>query len=366
MTRLVLLGAGHAHTQVLQALAREPLAPAQITLVSPFAQLVYSGMVPGMVAGHYDGAACTIPIAPLAERARATFVQAAAVGLDAAAKRLRLDDGRELGYDVLSVDIGAVMDRDAIAGAREHALFVRPIEHFMQLWHALLARAAQQALDVAVVGGGAAGVELALALQFRLGGRSRIRLVTGGMPLLAAYPAAVRWLGRRALRRRGITLVEQTCRQVTADSLRLDNAASLPCDVALLAIGGSAPGWLAASGLALDERGFIATGPTLQSTSHAAVFAAGDVASRTDAPRPRSGVYAVRAGPPLALNLRRFIEGAALQRYWPQARSLNLLACGDKRAIVSWGPLAAEGRWAWRWKDRIDREFVGKFKGGSA
>ncbi len=362
MTQLVLLGAGHAHLQVLHALAADPLAGTQVTLLSPYPQLVYSGMVPGLVAGHYDAAACSIPIAPLAERAGAAFMPAAAVGLDASARRLRLADDRELGYDVLSVDIGAVMNRDAIPGAREHAAFVRPIEHFLPLWEGLLARAERAPLRLAVVGGGAAGVELALALRYRLGERTPISLVTGGLAVLAAYPAVVRWFGRRALARHRVEVIPETCTQVTADCLHLGNGRSLPSDLALVAIGGSAPGWLTGSGLALDEGGFIATGPTLQSTSHAEVFAAGDVASRADAPRPRSGVYAVRAGPPLALNLRRFIEGAALRSYRPQARSLNLLATGEQRAIVSWGLVAAEGRWAWRWKDRIDRGFVNRFK----
>ncbi len=240
---------------------------------------------------------------------------------------------------------------------------MRPIEVFLQHWQAVLSRGGRQALAWVVVGGGAAGVELALALQYRLGAQSRVSLVTGGGPVLAFYPAAVRWLGRRALKRRGVAVSEQTCRQVSADSVTLGSGERLACDVAVLAIGGAGPSWLANSGLALDARGFIATGATLQSTSHAEVFAAGDVATRTDAPRPRSGVYAVRAGPPLALNLRRFIAGDPLQGYLPQRRSLNLLACGEQRAIVAWGSLAAEGRWAWRWKDRIDRRFVGAFTG---
>jgi NADH dehydrogenase FAD-containing subunit len=133
------------------------------------------------------------------------------------------------------------------------------------------------------------------------------------------------------------------------------------CDAPVLAIGTGAPAWLRASGLALDEQGFVATGATLQSASHAEVFAAGDVASRADAPRPKSGVYAVRAGPPLALNLRRFVAGGELEPYVPQPRSLNLLSCGARRAIASYGDWSAQGRWVWWWKDWIDRGFVKRF-----
>ena len=366
MKRLVLLGGGHAHLQVLRGLAQAPIHGAQATLVSPYPHLVYSGMAPGWLAGHYASEDCTIALGPLAANGGAKVVRAAAVSLDPAARRLRLDDGREVGYDALSVDVGSVMDRDAIPGASEHALFVRPMEHFMQRTRAALGRAGRPLRDVLVVGAGAAGVELALAMKYRLGAASRIGLVSGGAPVLEAYPAAARRLGLRALKQRGVALFEQACLRVAADHIMLGNGERLPCDLAVLAIGASAPAWLAGSGLALDARGFIATGATLQSTSHPEVFAAGDVSSRADAPRPRSGVYAVRAGPPLALNLRRFIEGAALQRYLPQTRSLNLLACGEQRAIVSWGRFAAEGRWAWRWKDRIDRRFVRQFQEGAA
>ena len=361
MKHLVLLGAGHAHLQVLLDLAREPLPAARVTLVSPFAQLVYSGMVPGVVAGHYKVADCTIAIAPLAARAGAAFVQQAAVRLDATARSVTLANGSALHFDALGIDTGAVMDRDSIPGAREHALFVRPIEHLMRLLQPLLELAERRTLSLVVVGAGAGGVELALALQFRLGGRARLSLVTGGTPPLPNHPALVQQRALRALKRSGVTVFEDTCASIEAGHVLLGGGARLACDAPVLALGASAPEWLAGSGLALDERGFIAIGATLQSLSHPCVFAAGDVASRSDAARPRSGVYAVRAGPPLALNLRRFMAGGELVQHVPQRHVLNLLSCGERRAIASWGNWSAEGRWVWWWKDRIDRGFVRRF-----
>lgn len=334
---------------------------ARVTLVSPFAQLVYSGMVPGVVAGHYEVTDGTIAIAPLAARAGVAFVQQAAVQLDASARSVTLADGSALQFDALGIDTGAVMDRDSIPGAREHALFVRPVELFMQLLQPLLDLAARRTLSLVVVGAGAGGVELALALQYRLGERARVSLVTGGTPPLPNHPAPVQARAWRALKRSGVTVFEDSCAAIKAGHVLLGGGARLACDAPLLAIGASAPKWLAGSGLALDEQGFITTSATLQSTSHPHVFAAGDVASRSDAPRPRSGVYAVRAGPPLALNLRRFVAGGELVKYEPQRHALNLLSCGERRAIASWGNWSAEGRWAWWWKDRIDRGFVGRF-----
>ncbi len=362
--RLLLLGGGHAHVQVLDALARTPLPGVQVTMVTPFARQMYSGMVPGLLAGHYAAEACAIPLEPLAAAAGVRLVMGRAVALDGTARQVTLADGQVLGHELLSIDTGPEMDRDSIAGAAEHGLFVRPIELFVRQIDALLERAAQRALRVCVVGGGAAGVELAMALAHRLrhvgDGCSRVTLVSGG-PLLSGSPRPVARRASRALDTLGVALSQAACVAVAADHLQLADGTRLACDAPVLAIGATAPRWLADSGLALDPRGFVLTGPTLQSVSHAAVLAAGDVATRADAPHPKSGVYAVRAGPPLAANLRSALQGAPLQTYRPQSRTLYLLSCGERRAIASWGRWTAEGAWVWRWKDRIDRAFIARY-----
>lgn len=362
MKHLLLLGGGHAHVHVLNAFAKEPLPGVRVTLVSPFPRQMYSGMVPGLVAGHYAVDDCVIPLAPLAQRAQVEFIESSAVRLDAGARQVTLANAQVMSYDVLSVDTGPVMDRDAIPGAREHGLFVRPIEHFARMWELLLGSAEQGGLSVAVIGAGAAGFELVLAIRYRLADRARVSIVTGGPPPLAEYPMPVQELARAELRRQGITVIEDSCAQITAQHVHLGGGTRLQCDAPVLAIGSSAPAWIAGSGLALDQRGFIATTLTLQSTSHPEVFAAGDVASSAALQRPKSGVFAVRAGPPLALNLRRYLGAQALQEHLPKLRSLNLLACGRRSAIVAWGSWAAQGTLAWYWKDRIDRRFVAKYR----
>jgi pyridine nucleotide-disulfide oxidoreductase family protein len=364
LRRLLLLGGGHAHVHVLDALARAPVAGLQATLVTPYARQMYSGMVPGLLAGHYTAAACAIPLMPLVAAAGVRWCEGRVVALDAAARRATLADGQVLDFELLSIDTGPEMPRDAIPGAAAHGLFVRPIEEFVQRIDAVFARAATQALRVVVVGGGAAGFELAMALAWRLRGLgqggSRVALVSGGVALPGSPPRVVQ-RARRALAAQGVVLHDATCTAITAGHVQLDNGERLDCEVPLLCIGAAAPLWLAGSGLALDARGFIATGPKLQSLSHADVFAAGDVASRSDLPHPKSGVYAVRAGPPLAANLRARLLGQPLRPYAPQKRTLYLLSCGERRAIASWGDWSAEGRWVWRWKDRIDRAFVARY-----
>jgi pyridine nucleotide-disulfide oxidoreductase family protein len=366
--RLLLVGAGHAHVQVLQAAARAPLAGAELALVSPQPRALYSGMVPGHVAGHYRLEQCGYALRPLAEAAGAHFIDGAAVSLDATARQLTLADGRVATYDVLSLDVGAAMDRDAIPGAREHGLFLRPLEAFVRLVDGLWDLAARRVLDVVVVGAGAAGVEIALAIEHRLAGRgeqrARVALVTGGGEPLDGHAPAVQRLAARALARRRVTVFRERCVRIEAGVLHLAGGARLACDAPVLATGPQPPAWLRGSGLQLGDAGHVLTGPTLQSLSHPEVFAAGDVALRPEAPLPASGVFAVRAGPPLAQNLRRFVAGGRLEPWQPSRRALSLIACGERRAILSWGGLAAEGRACWWWKDRIDRAWITRFGGG--
>ena len=372
MKQLVLLGAGHAHVHVLRSLAQGRLPGIEITLVAPHPHQLYSGMVPGFVAGHYTLDECRIALDPLLARSSVRQLRAGAAGLDAAAQTVLLDNGQTLAYDWLSLNTGAVMDRGMIEaqmpGARAHALFARPIEAFGLHWQRVVALGRQQALHLAVVGAGAAGLELAMAAAHRLsrpdcapGGR--VTLLSGAQAPGAAYPTGAQRRIARALQRLRIEVIADTCAGMRQGEILLAGGQPLACDLPVLAVGAEAPAWLAGSGLALDAAGFVAVNAFQQSTSHPAVFAAGDVASRVDAPHARSGVYAVRAGPPLLSNLRAAWQGRPLKPYRPQRRTLNLLSCGDRHAIAIWDGFSMEGAWVWRWKDRIDRNFLTRYAG---
>lgn len=365
MKHLVLLGGGYAHVHVLRQLARSPLAGTQVTLVTPQSGLIHSGMVPGWLAGHHPLDDCTVALAPLAEAAGVKWLEASAVDMQAGAKQLLLSSGEALGYDWLSIDTGPSMDRDLVPGARGHALFVQPIEHFARLSGGLLELAQARQLSIVLIGGGAVGVELALALQHRLGEQARISIVTGGTPPLPGYPEGLRARATAALRRARVAVLQERCTEITAGQVVLANGARLACDAPLAAWVRSAPPWLAESGLALDDGGFVQTNAMLQSLSHPEVFAVGDVAGGQEAPQLNHGAQARRSGPTLFENLRRSCAAgpqasSSLRTFAQPARPLHLLACGDRRAIGSWGGWSAEGSWVWRWKDRLDRRFVAR------
>lgn len=368
---LLLLGAGHAHVHVLEKLARLPRtqrARWQVTLVSPHPVALYSNMLPGFVAGHYDADDCTMGLHRLIENSGVRHLPARAMHIDAAARSVQVygthSGQAEVAYRLLSIDTGGVMDRArleaSIPGITAHGHFLRPIESFVAEWQRIQDQIGTEPRQLAVVGGGAGGVELALALRHRLPDCG-VQLVTGGGSPMASHPVGVQRRAAAALARHGVTVHPLACTGLTADSLRLSDDSTHPCDVALVAVGAQAPRWLARSGLTLDGRGFLAVNGYQQSLGHPEVFAAGDVSSRVDGNHPRSGAYAAHAGTPLAINLLAALDGKPMTLYTPPPHVLNLFACGEQRAIASWRRWYWEGEWLWRWKDRLDRAFVARF-----
>lgn len=364
--QLLLLGAGMAHLEVLKALAKSPLEGVQITLVSPHAQLWHAATLPGFIAGHYRPEDCTFPLEPLVQRSGVHWMKANVVALNADARTVDLDNGRTLHFDWLSVNTGPVHNRDLIElqipGAREHALFLRPLDNFAVLWPQVCAMAATRPLRVAVVGGGASGIETALAVQYRLP-TAAVTLLTGSAPADRAFETTVQQQLQEALKTRRVTVLQDSAISIQADSVTLGCGANLACDVTVLATGAQPPRWLAAGGLALDSNGFVAVESAQRSTSHSTVFAAGDISSRSDVSRPRNGVFARRSGIPLARNLVRAVQGQEPQAAVPGQRHLQIVSLGNRQAIMTWGGLHAQGRWVWWLKHWIDRRYLASITG---
>jgi len=361
---LLLVGGGHSHLAVLKSFGDTPAAGARLALLSPSRHAFYSGMVPGVVAGHYRPEDCRVDLGALAARAGARFLLDSAAGVDPARREVTTARGERLHYDVLSLDTGS--SAGGLAGAAEHALRVRPVEPFLAGWERLRESARRgEVRRIAVIGGGAAGVEVLLAMRHGLAGVAAQFALFSELPVLAGHGARRRMA--RILGERGVA-VRSGRKVVAADEngLELDGGERFEAQAAVWATGAYAPSWVAQSGLATDARGFVAVRDTLQSHSCPEIFAAGDVATVVGEARPKSGVFAVRQGPVLARNLRRALAGEVPVRFRPPSRSLALISCGDPYAVASWGRFSLEGAWVWRWKDRIDRRFVERYRLGPA
>jgi selenide,water dikinase len=371
MRELVLVGGGHAHVQVLRDFARNPPRRTRLTLVVDTPVAVYSGMVPGFVAGQYRREELEIDVLPLAGRAGARVVLAPMTGLDTQGRRIHVAGRPPIPFDVASLNVGSTVAGLDSPGVREQALPSRPIGAFVQRVEEVLTQASAAAagapLRVVVVGGGAGSVEIAFTLIERLrrgGVEARATLLSGGSRILADSPEG---LVRRVLRRahaRGIE-VRTGVRAVAAEAgvLVCSDGAREPFDLLAWVTGAVASRALASVELPKDERGFLHTLSTLEVEGCEGLFAAGDCAHLVEFPRtPRAGVYAVRQGPVLAHNLRAALEGGRLNRYRPQNDFLTLLNMGDGTAIgTKWG-VSFEGSWVMRLKDAIDRRFVRRFQ----
>ena len=340
---LVLAGGGHSHALLLRRwLMRPGLRPRDtaVVLVSRCSTALYSGMVPGVVAGFYSREQASIDLRQLCRRADVAFLQAEITGLNPAAGELHLQHRPPLRFDRLSLDVGAITPAPQQAAEQT----VKPLEPFLN-W--LERRRPEQPLRIR--GGGAAALELALALRSR------------GFAVEVCLRGSALHLGSAAANGRGLRLLRQAGIPVQPNT-----PAATPADLACT--GSRAPAWLAGSGLPVERAsGRVLTEATLQVQGHPSLFACGDCAVIATVPRPPSGVWAVRAAPLLAENLRRSLcEPALPLRPWrPQPLALQLLATAERpspRAVASYGPLAiGPAGWIWRWKDRIDRRFMAGF-----
>lgn len=363
MKHLVLIGGGHAHLAVLSALAKQQNPQLHLTLITPQPQQTYSGMLPGWLAGHYSLDECQINLPPLLAAAQGQWLLDQVTRLNPAQQTLETAEGRIIHYDLLSINIGS---ETALAPHQVARLIpiipIRPLERLISTWPSILKAAQQHPYQLAVLGGGAAGVELALAIQYAFqqqAPQATVHLIAPS--LLADHSLGVQKRVQHRLLQAGVHL-HLSRASLQSEYLELANGEQLHVEHIIAATGAKAPDWLANSGLSLDEQGYIAVNAHHQSLSHASIFAAGDICSRVEPQFKRSGVHAVYAGKLLAYNLPAFINHQPLKIYQPKQRSLYLLATGPKQAIASWGAWSAEGAWVWRWKNYIDQKFMQQYR----
>lgn len=370
---LVLVGGGHSHIAVLRMFGMRPVPGVQLTLVCRDVHTPYSGMLPGLIAGHYTFDEAHIDLRKLAVFSQARFIHDSVTGLDLNGRELHFASRPPIPYDLLSLNIGSTPSTTDIAGADQYSVPVKPISNFLPRWEALLGRVErlQETPAIAIVGAGAGGVELALAMQYRLRAHfasigsatdPEIHIFSAAAEILPTHNARARKKFRRILAERGVRVhTEARVDEVTRNGLRTASGWTGRFHEVVWVTRASAASWLADSGLACDQRGFALVDECLRSASHPEVFAAGDIAAVQAHPREKAGVFAVRQGPPLESNLRRVLLGKAPKPFRPQRRFLGLISTGDRYAVASRGSWSVEGAWAWKWKDWIDRRFMDKF-----
>ncbi|PWQ97893.1 selenide, water dikinase SelD [Leucothrix arctica] len=358
---VVLIGGGHTHALVLRKWGMNPLPGARLTVINPGPTAPYSGMLPGFIAGHYTRDELDIDLVRLARFAGARVIIGKATEIDRNAKLIHVTGREPIAYDIASIDVGINSDMPEIPGFMQHGVSVKPLDILSQRWPQYLDQVEGTA-NLAVIGGGVAGVEVTLAMMHALNSRN----ITANMSLVdatevlsgVAPQAKAKLLQRLAdynVRLRPLSRVAE----VTADGITLVSGEPIVSDFTLGAAGARAYDWMSDLGLDVHD-GYIVVDEMLRS-SDPTIFAAGDCMHLPSNPRAKAGVFAVRAAPVLWHNLRSVLSGNTLHTFRPQGDYLKLISLGDKSALAEKFGIALSGPALWRWKNQIDQKFMDQF-----
>jgi len=371
---IVLVGGGHSHAIVLKLFAIYPLLGVNLILITPDQYTPYSGMLPGYIAGFYKYNECLMDLEKLCRFAGAQLYLDQVIGLDLKNNQLLCNQQSVIDFDLLSIDIGSTPGKLSVSGAVEYAIAAKPVAQFLEHWHKLRENVvinSQKTLNIAIVGGGAGGVELALSMPAGLQNLGiddlQVHLWQKSHELMPNYHLSVRLIMEKVLINKGVKLhLGETVNQVAPGKEKLkikcQSGLEFACDQVFWVTQASAAEWVKDSGIGTDEKGFILVNNNLQSVTHAHIFAAGDIATMINHHLPKAGVFAVRQGKPLYENLKRMILGKSLKPYQPQKTYLSLISTGDGKALATRGSFTLPPhQLLWYWKDWIDRRFMRQF-----
>ena len=371
MKKIVLIGGGHTHLETIQRLGERSFAhDYKLILISSEVHTPYSGMVPGLISGHYKSNECHIDLQKLCGKYDYEFVQQTVLKISSNEQTIHTESGTYQ-YDLASINTGSTPNSKTIAGLEDYAIPIKPIKGLVNNIQNLLDRIGRAPKNsthrISVVGGGAASIEVLLALQYQATTRGytnlQLCLITAATDILETHALPVKRKFHRILHQRGITTYYNApVIEVNKDYLKTGSKKIIPSDFVIWATGASPSHWPKLSGLPTTEDGYIKTDNFLQVKDINNLFATGDIASIEGLTYPKSGVYAVKQARILEANIRSKLSGAPLQSYTPQKSSLALISTGDKNAVASKHILCASGRWIWKWKDHVDRKFVKKFQ----
>ncbi|MCV6612265.1 MAG: selenide, water dikinase SelD [Amphritea sp.] len=373
---LLFIGGGHAHAIALLMLAMNKPPGVRITLISDRVQTPYSGMLPGLIAGHYSYDQVHIDLGRFCRYAGIDFIEDRVTGIQPETRTVQCLNHPDFKYDLLCIDTGSTPDLSGVKGAQQHCIGVKPVTQLLDYWDTLQQRLIDdtqaEEIHIGAIGGGASAVEVILAMQHRLTqlmkahNRStdhiHYHIICGPEQILPSHNTGVQQRYRKVIRKRGVHLhTGFRVTEVRSDQVIDDQGNTLMLDEIIWATAASGADWPARAGLECAENGCIKVNDFLQSVSHPDIFATGDIADMVNHPRPKAGVFAVRQGAPLAHNLKALLEQKKLKPYKPQTQFLSLISTGDKNAVASRGQWSIGGRWVWWWKNHIDQKFMRRF-----
>lgn len=379
---VVFIGGGHSHAIALKMLAMKSIPGVRFTLISSDVQTPYSGMLPGLIAGHYSYDQTHIDLGRLSKACGVRFIEDTVIGLDTTTQTIHCKNHPSFGYDILSIDIGSTPDKASVKGAAQHATGVKPVPVFLEYWralqHRLINTKAKETVRIGTVGGGASAVEVLLAMQHHLSHLPELNtesaphieyhIVSSAKEILTQHNKKVRQHYSTLLSKRGVQVhsdfrvtniepVEDHSR-IHAKLLHSANGDTVELDEVIWTTSAKGATWPAKSGISCNSDGFICVNDSLQTLSHPNIFACGDIADMINHPRPKAGVFAVRQGAPLADNILRSLRDKPLKPFQPQHLFLSLVSTGDQYAVASRGRWSLSGKWVWRWKNHIDNQFM--------
>jgi NADH dehydrogenase FAD-containing subunit len=364
---LVLAGAGHAHMTILSHIREIVDQGFRVVVVGPSEHHYYSGMGPGVLGGTYTPEEIRFPVKRMVDDGGGTFLLDRVVRVDPVEKKLFLESGRSVGYDVVSFNTGSFVpspksstDKDRPASG----LAVKPIENLAAGREMIQRTGRERTVRIGVVGGGPAGVEVAgngWAAARDAGKGATVRLYAG-KKFMPRAPERVRRLCRKELERRSVEIVEGSyVRRSDEQGIELENGRRFKEDVIFLALGVMPSRLFHDSGLKTGPDGGLAVNRYLQSPDHPELFGGGDCIHFLEQPLDKVGVYAVRENPVLFHNVLAQLKSEPLQPFDPGGDYLLVYNLGAGRGVLHKRFLSFDGRLAFRIKDFIDRKFIRRF-----
>ena len=382
---VLLVGGGHSHVILIRMWAMQAIPGVRLTLVSEKVNTPYSGMLPGLIAGHYNEDDVHIDLARLCTWAKVRFVEQRVTAIDLAAKTVTLNAPRpKLSFDILSLDTGSTPEL-SVPGSEQFSVPVKPVHGFYSRWQLLQSRLQQhvaknqqapitsdntaknqqrRALNVGVIGSGAGGFELVTAMRYALSAElANCHWFIRGARALKGRPEKISAMAIQTAMDAGVIVHSNfDVVDVQADAVIARDGRHVVLDEIVWCAAARAPQWPAQAGLSVDKRGFVLTNAFLQSLTHEFVFATGDIGTQEATPSDKAGVFAVRQAPVLFQNIRRFLLNKKLKPFRPQSDFLSLMATGERSAIGNRGSVCVQGAWVWRVKDVIDQKFMNQFR----